>query len=944
MYLFIKKMSKFEHSIYCEEDTWSAVLADLQEKLETLHNEKDELTCHCTKWSHYNIKRYSMKSLKGLLVTSIVALILGACGSKNNTSDTLFESDMIRSAEKALSEKVEYLGIPTPEFGDSLTGDEEAAIKWIYAYSYTPDIVDHTPGFFLENIRVALKAREELPWGKQVPLDQWRAFVLPLRVNNEILDNFRVEYYEELRDLVKGMTMEEAVMELNHWAHQHITYAPSDGRTSSPLATLRNALGRCGEQSTLFTTVLRTVGIPARQVYTPRWAHTDDNHAWVEAWVDGTWHYMGASEPAPVLDNAWFDAPVLRAMLLHTRAFGPYSGSEEWLGGDKNMTELNVSENYIPTAPAKVKIVDTEGKPVEGVKVTFRIYNYAELYPAVTRTTNRLGEASVKLGYGDVVVVASRSADELAIGQLSNKKGGNTLQLTLGSWESLPTELHLKLVPPIEQVPNKGITPEMEAKNNERLAANNTTRTKYTDSFPTKEATTALADQLGLTGDTRAKFMALYPNSRGYSKEIAAFVKQAKEAGKAKEAVMILSTLAEKDLHDVGIEVLSQALQRDLTSAQWQDPDVVCPRVMLEHLYPVEAGLASAISEIRGRESGWDSFTTTERADAIRKVVEGFRIDEKYNPTKIIQNPATTWQLRMGDTRSLTVLMVRLLRTAGISAKYDTANGVITYRDEKGKRQILKFLESDGDKEAKAQGVSIDCKLLLSYKQDGYLKTPKYETNFTVGYINEEGQMTTYGFDWQKPYNEVSGEALLYKKNYVLTGSRLADGTVLVHIRKQTCGETTPLIFDRDNMAVSVIGNLDAESLYYDDATSTEKSLISTTGRGYYVLILGKAHHEPTDHILRDMKAVAGKDGKIPLPVVVLANDLTPELKALLPEATWGKDTKGIEEAIIKGNELGARIDKPLVVIADTFNRVVFMSQGYTIGIGERIAQVIAEI
>ena len=46
--------------------------------------------------------------------------------------------------------------------------------------------------------------------------------------------------------------------------------------------------------------VLWAVGIPARQVYTPRWAHTDDNHAWVEAWVDGEWHYLGASEPAPV--------------------------------------------------------------------------------------------------------------------------------------------------------------------------------------------------------------------------------------------------------------------------------------------------------------------------------------------------------------------------------------------------------------------------------------------------------------------------------------------------------------------------------------------------------------------------------------------------------------------------------------------------------------------
>jgi hypothetical protein len=30
----------------------------------------------------------------------------------------------------------------------------------------------------------------------------------------------------------------------------------------------------------------------------------------------------------------------------------------------------------------------------------------------------------------------------------------------------------------------------------------------------------------------------------------------------------------------------------------------------------------------------------------------------------------------------------------------------------------------------------------------------------------------------------------------------------------------------------------------------------------------------------------------------------------------------------------------PLIVLADTFNRVVFFSQGYTIGLGERIVKV----
>lgn len=73
---------------------------------------------------------------------------------------------------------------------------------------------------------------------------------------------------------------------------------------------MKTSWGRCGEQSVFTVTALRAVGIPARQCYTPRWVHTDSNHAWVEAWIDGKWHYMGASEPEAELDVAWFDRPV----------------------------------------------------------------------------------------------------------------------------------------------------------------------------------------------------------------------------------------------------------------------------------------------------------------------------------------------------------------------------------------------------------------------------------------------------------------------------------------------------------------------------------------------------------------------------------------------------------------------------------------------------------
>ena len=159
------------------------------------------------------------------------------------------------------------------------------------------DIADYDPMLFVEGVRSAFKAREEMPWGNSVPDDLFRHFVLPLRVNNENLDSARTVFYRELKPRVEGLSMYDAVLEVNHWCHEKVIYTPSDARTSAPLATVRTAYGRCGEESTFTVTALRAVGIPARQVYTPRWAHTDNNHAWVEAWVDGQWHYLGACEP-----------------------------------------------------------------------------------------------------------------------------------------------------------------------------------------------------------------------------------------------------------------------------------------------------------------------------------------------------------------------------------------------------------------------------------------------------------------------------------------------------------------------------------------------------------------------------------------------------------------------------------------------------------------------
>ncbi|MDE6771320.1 MAG: transglutaminase-like domain-containing protein, partial [Muribaculaceae bacterium] len=284
---------------------------------------------------------------------------------------------------------------------------KEDARAFLYSTLSLPDSADYSDDFYRKNIDASFSAREELPWGKKVPDREFLHFVIPVRVNNENLDLSRLAFYQELKPRVKGLTMKEAILEVNHWCHEKVTYRPSDGRTSSPLSSVSQAIGRCGEESTFTVAALRAVGIPARQIYTPRWAHTDDNHAWVEAWADGQWYFLGACEPEPVLNLAWFNEPASRGLLMSTNVAGDYDGPEEVLLREPLTPRINVTGNYAPVSPLAVRVQNPDGSPAKGADVYFCIYNYSEFYPAVAKTADNDGRASLNAGLGDMLVWAT---------------------------------------------------------------------------------------------------------------------------------------------------------------------------------------------------------------------------------------------------------------------------------------------------------------------------------------------------------------------------------------------------------------------------------------------------------------------------------------------------------------------------------------------------------
>ena len=833
-------------------------------------------------------------------------------------------------------------------FGQELTEQQREALTFLYAYMPLGDITDYTGEFFLENIDYTLKAKQEMPWGKLIPEREFRHFVLPIRVNNENLDNSRKVFYEELKDRVKNLSLHDAVLEVNHWCHEKVVYTPSDSRTSSPLASVKTAYGRCGEESTFTVAALRSVGIPARQVYTPRWAHTDDNHAWVEAWVDGKWYFLGACEPEPVLNLGWFNAPAYRGMLMHTKVFGRYNGPEEIMHQNPNFTEINIIGNYAPCASANVKIVDAEGQAVDGANVEFKVYNYAEFYTVARKQTNAEGKTFLTAGKGDMLVWASKDG-KFGYGKLSFGKD-EELVVTLDKTAGEAYSIKLDIIPPVEGVNMPEVTAEQRAENTRRMAVEDSIRNAYVATFMTDATAREFAKKYQLDEDAVAKILVA---SRGNYDVITNFLARLRSDKSKEGGIDMLQRISAKDLRDVSLEVLIDHMQSHVykENMDYFRRFVRNPRVANEMLTPYKAFFEKAIPEAdkAAFKADWNKLATW--------VAENIKVDANCNLGGAPISPAGVWNARVADAHSRNIFFVSMARSLGIPSRIDEVTGKV--------QLISNDAMTDVDFEATEPVENKTGKFMATYKPIKALSDPKYYSHFSISKLTDAGTLQLLNYDegdvdmgsgatWS---NLLKNGTALDEGNYLMvTGTRLANGGVLANLEffPIESGKTTKvdMVMREAQDEVQVIGNFNSESLYKVLGSDDMKSILNTTGRGYYVVAVLGVNQEPTNHALRDIAELAkdfeewGRSMVLLFPSEEDYAKFRPQDFPGLPKTiTFGIDKDGaIQNQIAKNMKLSNKTILPMFIIGDTFNRVVFVSQGYTIGLGEQMMKIVHKL
>lgn len=799
------------------------------------------------------------------------------------------------------------------------------AVQFLLAYMPLSDLAVYDPVFLVDNVNAALKTRKETAWGASVPYEIFLHFVLPPRVNNENPDSFRIYYFYDLKKRIEGLDATAAALEINRWCQERVAYQPSDSRTSSPLATILSARGRCGEESTLTVTALRTAGVPARQVYTPRWAHCDDNHAWVEFWSGGQWHYMGACEPEPVPDRGWFTEPARRAMLIHTRAFGRYNGNEPLVRNTKLYSEINVLDRYAPVKKLKVTVTDTTGAPVPGAGTGYMLYNYAEFYPLALLKSNSEGESVLTTGMGSLLIWAD---DGERYGFAIASPSDTSLRVMITSdHPSDRVEPDLEAPPVLPPLP--GIENTLAAENNLKNKHGDSIRQAYINTWMRDISVTDIAVKTGLPEERIERVLR---QAMGNYKNIASFI--AGSGPKAETAMKILENISEKDLRDTPASVLNDHLdnapeKNSGIEEKIYEEYVLSPHIDNELLTPFRSSLKK-LPDIMSGKFASDLSTITEWIDTAIIVTD----TENYYATPVV--PAGVEKMRMADRHSRDIFFVALCRTAGHPARLAPDTGRPQYYSEGewhdvwltgdtqhiGERGYITFISSDTN------------------------PVPEYHTHFSLAVI-ENGRFKTLDFGYGVKINDLPENIPLLPGKYMLTtGNRQENGNVLAGIAFSDIlpGEKNKLeIKLRCNTGDITVtgGKIDPgkEMTFYD---GTKINLRTIAGKGL-VLIWIEPGKEPTRHILNDLPQLKEDFDKWG-GWFIFFTDPARTTDSFRPGDINGLPANSVFIADSSLNFLGSVTsgnpgDHPLPVVlcCDRQGNILFSSEGYRIGTGEQI-------
>ncbi|MEG1310418.1 MAG: transglutaminase-like domain-containing protein [Romboutsia sp.] len=841
--------------------------------------------------------------------------------------------------EESIKEKfeilIERLGCKKLEVLEGLntcTKEEQIAVKYLYSTMPISDIADYSFDIFLDYAKHAIYLWKEGEYRKVIPEDIFLNYVMHHRVNNEEIVSCREFFYNEIKDIIKGKSMKEAIIDINYWCAKEATYQATDDRTISPIGVYKSAFGRCGEESTFGVTVYRSVGIPARQVYAPRWSHCDDNHAWIEVYCDGKWHFLGACEPEEILNKGWFTSASSRAMMIHSKWFDYITPSEENVGKSGMAMVLNNLELYANTTTLNVVIIDDKGNKVSGANVDFEVLNYSEYYPIVSLLTNEHGNIDVTLGLGDIHIHAHK--DGLFAEKIVNTKElkNGTIKLTLQNnikydlWQDFDSIAPLDAPINIEQ-PNK----EQKEIGKSKFKYASNIRIKKAEGFYDE----LLVNEIIENCKNKDRIKEIFKLSRGNYNEVKEFIlaEVTKVEDKYKEDILEILTI--KDYRDFKSKLLSMHLKNAVRfegkySKEIFTKYILNPRIYIENLTDYREFISNYFTDeekqmfIENPEEIWKYINTN------------IEEKEEYEYKDICTSPKGCLMVKVANNISKKILFVAICRSIGIPAKINEINGISQFYNGSDFVSVESKLQKEST-----------LKILSKEKNINWT----YFLNWSIAKLNKGVYQSLNLVDM--PWDEgmtIKVESGQYR---IITSNRLPNGNMFAKKLYFTIGEKEEKDISLELREAKISDMLEDIELMDFELLNDNGEKVSAreiTKDNKHLLIWLEESKEPTEHILNeiyDRKLEFKKLGRKLIFIIKSRETINdPTLSRtlnVLPKARIYYDD--FEENI---NVLGRRMyvdpDKlPLIIVVNPNLHGIYSTSGYNVGTGDMLLRILHE-
>jgi hypothetical protein len=242
--------------------------------------------------------------------------------------------------------------------------------------TYKPDLANISSDFLIENIDHAFMVWNK-PWAKHVNFADFCEFILPYRIYNEPLRNWREYFYNELitfQDSVKDKTdPKELILKISNYLYKrwnHLDNFTGYNFYPDPVEMAKCNGGTCDYRYYLITCMLRSVGLPVSIEFTPQWTSYSGGHSW-NAFLDTNGKirpFNGAEDNTkffeknlvPLGDGGYLCTKVYRYTFAHQKESLPFVTNDADLPQlFKNSRLIDVTFNYdIPKTKYAIEFED----------------------------------------------------------------------------------------------------------------------------------------------------------------------------------------------------------------------------------------------------------------------------------------------------------------------------------------------------------------------------------------------------------------------------------------------------------------------------------------------------------------------------------------------------------------------------------------------------------